>query len=152
MSETDNSLFGKVKNNYLLGILFDFLNLKKKLNIIRYNKNLQKRLGKDINDYIKEDWKIIIEITPKENEYGKFINISTGKYYHIFFNDNLEEMKRDYITVEDYVNKIKIVIDYEIKNLFGLFYKITFIRKINFIKFRRNDIKNIYFFLKNVLH
>ena len=61
-------------------------------------------------------------------------------------------MKRDYITVEDYVNKIKIVIDYEIKNLFWLFYKITFIRKINFIKFRRNDIKNIYFFLKNVLH
>ena len=116
--------------------------------MIRYNKNLQERLKKEINDYIKEDSKIIIEIIPKENEFGKFINISTNKYYHIYFNDNFEEINRDYITMEDHVTKIKIVIDYEIKNLFGLFYRITFIRKITFIKFRRNDIKNIMYIFK----
>ena len=46
MPETEKSLFVKVKSDYFLEILFDFLQIKKKLKMIRYNKNLQKRLKK----------------------------------------------------------------------------------------------------------
>ena len=149
MSETDNSLFHKTRSPKILAMIFGLIPTERKLNIIRYNKPLQKKLGKDINDYIKEDSKIKIEIIPLRKKYGKFINISTSKYYHIYINDNSEEIKRDYITQKDNANKIKVVIDYEIKNLFGLFHNITFIKKINFVKFRRNDIKNMMYIFKN---
>jgi len=149
MSGINNPLFENIKSNFILEMIFNSLQYRRKLNIIRYNKKLQKRLRKDLNDYIKEDSKIIIEIIPIENKYGKFINLSTSNYYHIYFNDNLEEIRKDYITEEDKVAKIKIVIDYEIKNLFGLFHNIAFIKKINFVKFRRNDIKNIMYMFKN---
>ena len=95
MSEITNSFFENIKSYFILEMIFNSIQYKKKLNIIRYNKNLQKRLRKDINDYIKEDSKIIIEIFPIENKYGKFINISRIKYYHFYFNDNLEEIRRD---------------------------------------------------------
>ena len=48
----------------------------------------------------------------------------------------MEEIRRDYITEEDNATKIKIVIDYEIKTLFGLFNNIIFIKKINFVNLK----------------
>ena len=136
MSEVNKPLFKTIKSNYILEMIFGSLQFTKKLNIIRYNKNLQKRLRKDINDYFKEYTEIIIEITLLKKKYGKFINASTSKYYHIYINDNLEEIRRDYITEEDNATKIKIVIDYEIKTLFGLFNNIIFIKKINFVNLK----------------
>ena len=149
MSEINNPLLENIKSKVILEKIFNSLHYKKKLNIIRYNKILQKKLRKDINDYIKEDSKIIIEIIPLENKCGKFINMSTSKYYHFYFNDKLEEIRRDYINEEDKVTKIKIVIDYEVKTLFGLFNNIKFIRKINFVKFRRNNIKNFMYIFRS---
>ena len=63
MSEVNKPLFKTIKSNYILEMIFGSLQFTKKLNIIRYNKNLQKRLRKDINDYFKEYTEIIIEIT-----------------------------------------------------------------------------------------
>ena len=64
MSEINNPLLENIKSKVILEKIFNSLQYKKKLNIIRYNKILQKKLRKDINDYIKEDSKIIIEIIP----------------------------------------------------------------------------------------
>ena len=75
-----------------------------------------------------------------ENIYGNFINISNcddKNYYHIYFNDNEEEIKRNYITEKDKVEKIKIFIDYEIKNLYGLFKDCKCIKILNFLQFNR---------------
>ena len=61
---------------------------------------------------------IEIEIKPVKNEYGKFIemNEENKKYFHIYFNNNKEEIKRNYLNENDNVEKIKIIIDYQIKS------------------------------------
>ena len=53
--------FEKLKSNYFLRDLFDILNKNKSLNIMKYNKKLQKRLNVSINDY-REIAKIEIEL------------------------------------------------------------------------------------------
>ena len=51
-----------IKSNYILKQIFNNLQKKILLNFIRYNKILQKRLNKDINDYKIEYSKIELEI------------------------------------------------------------------------------------------
>ena len=49
---------------------------------------------------------------PVNNKFGKFINMNENeKYYHIYFNDNEEEIKRNYLKKNEKVAKIKILID-----------------------------------------
>ena len=148
MSEKGKPFFKKVRSKYILQEIFNMMQYERSLNIIRYNKNIQEDLEKNINDYIKEYLKIKIEIFPVENKYGRFINNSSQRYYHFYFNDNLKEETKNYIDEEDNVTKIKIVIDSEVKNLYGLFGYIRFIKKINFFKFNRNDIKNMLYIFK----
>ena len=86
---------------------------------------------------------IEIEIIPTKDQYGKFININENDklYYHIYFNDNKEEIKNKYyIEEEDKVTKIKIIIDYQVKSFKGLFYECECVESINFKKFYRNNV------------
>ena len=89
--------------------------------------------------------KIELDVYPKENKYGMFINISekNESCYKIYFGDNKEEVKRKYLTKKDNVKKIKIIINYKIKSLSKLFKDRIFIKKINFIKFRNKNIINM---------
>ena len=64
-------------------------------------------------------------------------------YYHIYFNDNKEEIKRNYFNKNDNVSKIKIIIDYQVKSFEELFYYCECIEYINFKKFYRNNINNM---------
>ena len=110
----------KVNSKYILMIIFNHLNHKKCLEIIKYNKNLKKRIDININDYkeYSETYsQIEIEIKPINNVNGKFINIKKGdeEYYHIYFNNNKEEIKRNYINENEEINEIKIKIDYQVK-------------------------------------
>ena len=134
----------KVKSKYILKQIFDNIQENILLEIIRYNKNLKNKLSKRLEDYKKLFSKIEIEIIPLENHYGKFIHIHNKilePYFHIYFNDSTNEIKRNYTTKDDQVNKIKVIIDYRLKSLYGIFLQCTFIKKINFIKFNRYDIK-----------
>ena len=71
-------------------------------------------------------------------------------YYHIYFNDNKEEIKNKYeINKEDKVTKIKIIIDYQVKSLKELFSWCECIESINFKNFYRNNVK--YLFLRCIL-
>ena len=97
--ETINHInyLNNVKNKYMLQTIFNNLEKKIMLKIIKYNKKIQKRLGIDIN-YYKEYCEIYIpiEIEIITNDYtGTFINVEEFKYIHIFFNDNKEEIKRN---------------------------------------------------------
>ena len=99
-------------------------------------------MNKTLNDYKNEFLNLKIEIIPKENSFGEFIHFKSK--YKIYFNDNKEEIKRDFITKEDNVKKIKIIIiDHKITSLSRLFYDCKCIKKINFIKFKRDDIKDM---------
>ena len=59
----------------------------------------------NINDYKEYSEKyssIEIELKPVNNKYGKFNNSKRKdeKYYHIYFNNNIEEIKRNYIIIK----------------------------------------------------
>ena len=116
-SATPNPIIDNIKSRYILSKIYDNMPKKKKLQIVKYNKKGQNRLDLGINDY-KEYCEIEIEIIPKKDKYGKFININENDklYYHIYFNDNKKEIKNKYeIYEEDKVKKIKIIIDYQVK-------------------------------------
>ena len=89
----------KIRNKYILKQIFEHLNQKKFLNIIKYNKNIQNKLEINQNDY-KKFCEIEIEIIPtedKEYKEGLFINFNNKEeesYYHIYYNDRKEETKR----------------------------------------------------------
>ena len=143
----NKNLLAKIKSEYFLKKLFFNLSVKKKLDIIKYNKKAQNIASINIDDYKKFNEKytpIEIEIIPDKDKYGNFINlIKDNSYYHIYFNDRKEEIHRNYITANDKVKKIKIIINYNVKSFENLFQECACIKSINFIKFYRNDIVNM---------
>ena len=58
----------------------------------------------------------------------------------IYFNNNKDEIKRNFINKDEEI-KIIIIIDYQIKSFEKLFYDCECIESINFKKFYRNNIK-----------
>ena len=135
---------------------------KKKLEIVKYNKKIQNRINlsvKNYKEYSETFTPIEIEIIPAKGKYGEFINIDKNdkSYYHIYFNDDKEEIKNKYkiytedgmikheyyIDEEDKVTKIKIIIDYQVKSFKELFYDCNCIESINFKKFYRSNITDM---------
>ena len=143
-------IFKNLKSDYFLQKLFNSLFTKKSLYIIKYNKKIKDRLGisvKDYKEYSEKYSSIEIEIKTIKKIYGKFINIKeeNEKYYHIYFDNNKEEIKRNSLYFNENVKKIKIIIDYQINSFEGLFEFNGYdcIEYINFKKFYRTNITNM---------
>ena len=137
-----------IKTDYFLEKVFNILRKKKTLNIVKYNKNIKKRINININDYKEYSEKyssIEIEIKPVSNRYSEFIKFKEEEeiYYHIYFNNNEEEIKRKYISKDEEIKIIRIKIDYQIKSFEKLFHNCKFIESIYFQKFYRNNINNM---------
>ena len=151
--EKSNHIMDNLKCDYFFQKLYDNMPKKKKLEIFKYNKKIQNRLKiniKDYKEYSETFTPIEIEIIPTKDKYGRFININKNDklYYHIYFNDDKEEIKNKYeINKEDNVIKIKIIIDYQVKSFKGLFFLCQCIESINFKKFYRNNITDMSFML-----
>ena len=102
-----------LKSDYFLQKFFDNMTKKKKLEIVKYNKRIQNRINlsvKNYKEYSETFTPIEIEIIPINGKYGEFININEDDklYYHIYFNDNKEEIKNIYSFWKvDKVTKIK---------------------------------------------
>ena len=144
-----------IKSKYILKKIFGNLEMNKLLRIIIFNKKIQKKLNINIEDYKKCFSSIEIEISPYTNQYGKFINILNEEdklYYHIYFNDNKEEIKRNYFSSEDKVERIKIIIDYRIISFEKLFENCLCIFSINFKNFSRNNIYNMSYMFSGCLN
>ena len=143
------NILRKLNSIDFLRKLIDFISLKVSLEIIKYNKNLQKNLNININNY-KEYSEIYssieVEIIPLKIKYGKFININkeNEKYFYIYFNNNKEkEIRETYLRKDNKVSKINIIIDYQISSFYRLFYKCNCIESICFKTFYRNNINNM---------
>ena len=140
--------FDELKSNYILKQIFNIMKKNKSFEIMKYNKNLQKRLNLHIYDY-KIYSQILspieIELKLENNKYGKFINIRDNekKYYHIYFDNSKKEIKRNYLLENEKVKTIKIMIDYQIKSLEKLFRDCKCIKSIFFKKFLRINIYNM---------
>ena len=144
---SNNAYLKRIKSDYFLIKMLSILSRKKLLHIIKYNKKTQKFLDLNINDYknyCELFSPIEIEIIPTKDVYGKFISIAHDKsYYHIYFNDRKEEAQLNFITGTDKIEKIKIILDYQVKSFNNLFYECKCIQSINFRKFYRNNINSM---------
>ncbi len=133
----------KIKSKYILKQIFTHLSTRISLSLVRYNKNIKSKLNITQKDY-KKYCQIEVEIIPKWS--GKFINFTNDKeekFFHIYFDKSKEEAFRNYLTTEDKVKKIKIIIDSQIKSFYKLFQDCKCIKSINFKKFYRNNINNM---------
>ena len=140
--------FENLKSNLILEKIFANLPNRQLLKIIKKNKKIKKRINIDINDYknyLETNTPTEIEIKPCKNKYGEFINNydKDKSYFHIYFNNNKEEVKRNNFDENDNVKFIKIIIDYKIKSFYNLFYRCYCIESIYFKKFYRNNITNM---------
>ena len=113
ISNNISNILKNIKSNYILSKIYDNIQKRKYLEIVKYNKKIQNRLNLSIKDY-KEYSEIFtpieIEIIPCKKKYGKFINIKENDklYYHIYFNDNEKEIKNKYeIKERDKVKTLK---------------------------------------------
>ena len=151
-SEINNgkkSILENIKSKFILKKILNYIQRFKIFKIIKCSKSIQNSLNMNINSY-KEFSETLtpieIEIIPVEKFYEKckFINIEEDDemiYYHIFFNDSKEEVKRNYYTNNDEkVEKIKIIIEHEIKSFSKLFEDCRCIKSISFKKFYRTNI------------
>jgi len=136
-------------------ILWNLLKIRK-LNLLKYNKNIKKRVKININDYEEELSQIEITIIFSGTKHGQFINFdeTTEKYFHIYI-DNKELKKKE---VDNKIKELKIKIDYQIKSFSKLFLNCKCIESITFNKFHRTniiDMKHMFdgcFSLKNSIY
>ena len=126
-----------IKSKYIIKRIFNHLNQTKFYSMVKHNKNIINKLDVNIEDFLQ----IEIELIPKENINGYFI--SENALLHIFFNDDKEEIKRNYLTKEDEVYKIRIIVKNKLDSFEDLFEECHCIKKINFIKFTRNNITSM---------
>ena len=141
----------KIRSKYILELIIkNHLDQKIYLQLVQYNKNLQEKLNIKLKDYKYYSERVIIDLYPKKElskgQNHSFINIGFNErqYFHIFFDDNKIEENRCYITENDKINKIRVIIESKIKSFSGLFIYCYCLEKINFIKCDKNDIQNLY--------
>ena len=133
----------KIKSKYILKKIFQNIKQNKYLQLIKYNKKIQYKLDKSIEDY-KEYNQIEIELRPKleYKDKSKFINKNDYDRFniHIYINDDRKESDSCFLEANQNIQKIVIKIDFEKKSLKGLFKNCDCLEEINFIKFNRKDI------------
>ena len=139
------NIFENIKSKIILQKIFKYLQKKKILYIFKYNKNMKSKINIYIKDYKEYYEQIEIEIIPILDKCGKFINIKKEdeKYYHIYFDDNKKEIKRQNINENEKIKLIKIIIDYPVNSFMNLFKECLCIESIKFKKFNRNNITNM---------
>ena len=127
-SKVEEQGLKNVKSHYIIQKFFGYMIIRKSLEIIRYNKSIQKRINLNINHYKAYSEKyssIELDIIPMKGEYGNFININEEdkKFIHIYFNDNKnKEIENTSFNRNDNVSKISIIIDYQIKSFSRLYF------------------------------
>ena len=148
LNQLKSNILENIKSKYILEYILNYLKRNKSLIIIKYNKKFQNSLNISKNTF-KECVEIYspidIEIIPNKIEYGKFINIPNKEelYYHIYFEESKNEIKRNYLNKNENISKIKIIIDYQVKSFSELFYNCRSIKSIAFKKFNRININNM---------
>ena len=134
-----------LKSNFILKKIFNILIKNKSLEVVKFNKNLQKRLNFSFNDYKEYSQlysSIELELKLADKECNKFINIpyDKEKYYHIYCDNSDKELSIYDIKNIGKNKTIKIKINYQIKSFIKLFNECDWIYSIFFKKFSRNNI------------
>ena len=135
----------QIDSSSLLKESFQYVSEGKYLNMVKYNKEFQKRLNLTKDDY--ENYFLLeIEIIPIENidekeGNNKFINQSIDKSLcHIYFNDEKEEIERNFLKTGEKVSKILIRIHKDVNSLKDLFFNCKAIKELKIINFLKNPV------------
>ena len=143
-----------IKSHFIIQKIFDTIKKNKSLEIMKYYKKLQNRLNLTINNY-KEYFKLYyspieIELKLVDKVFSKIINFinipqEEKEYYHIYFDDSKEEVKRkrNHVFKNDKVKKINITINYQVKSFKNLFQDCKCISSIFFKQFHRINITDM---------
>ena len=90
-SAKQNPIIENIKSRFILSKIIGIKPIKKKLEIVRWNKKIQNRLNLSVKDYKETFTPIEIEIIPAKGKYGRFINIDKftififSRYYFYFY-------------------------------------------------------------------
>ena len=142
--------FGNVKSVYILKKIFEYMEKKKFLEIIKCNKKLQARLKisiKDYTEYSQTYSSIEINLNIVNERLGNIKLIDTSnenkKFFHIYSENSNEEMEKTELNCSDEVGMVKIIIDHQVKSFESLFENCNYIKAIYFKKFFRTNITNM---------
>ena len=142
--------FRKIRCPYIIQQIFDNLEKNKTLKIINYNKKLQKLFNISLKTYKEYSMEIEIIIKPLNkftynynNKFINFVNKEEQQYFHIYFNDNKTEEKRNTLMLNENVSKIKIVVDKNVKSFKSLFEDCRRIKSIYLKKLSKNNIQDM---------
>ena len=109
--EGNKNRLKKIKSEFFIPIIFEHIEKVKLFKIIKINRNIQQKLDINLDTY--KEYSVIhstieLEIRPVPHSIGKFINIKKDEenYFHIYFNDNKEEIKRTELKNGDNISKI----------------------------------------------
>jgi len=159
INNTNNNI-KNIKSKYVLNKVLKNVNYAKKLNIVRYNKKLQSKLGLKLEDYIIYNYRTEIEIdilnftNAKIKCLKKFLTFFKKKkdLFYIQFKINNEGEYKDLSSLKVLYSsnlRIKLKNKQRITDYSNFFYGCSFIKTINFIKFKETDVKNMsYMFYK----
>ena len=106
-----NKIIYNIKSDYIQKYIFSHINIKRKLNLIIYNKELQKKIGVDIEDYKKTSGKYkIAEKNCKGREYilntkrmifeGEYLNGKRNGKGKEYYDDGKLKFEGEYLNGE----------------------------------------------------
>ena len=141
-------MLNNIKSKYIFGIIIKNYVAKRKYYLLfQHNKNFQKKLDLNLEDYKDLHKKIFLtielELIPckqlKPDIKHYFIRTRENKsYYHIYFNNDSIETDRNYLTNFDKVAKIKIKIDMDLKS--EIFYGCSSLDKLDIKLFKTSNV------------
>ena len=148
----------KIRSKIILKSILQNTQQKKYMQLLKYNKILQKKLNISIIDY-KEYNQIEVElrVNKMRESFSRFINLNEKDkpHIHIFISNNKKkEYNRFFLKPGKKIVKLRILIDLEIKSFKGLFKYCDCIKEIKFIKFNRKDIidmSDMFYGCKNLI-
>ena len=137
-----------LKSDYFLIKIFEYMKKSKSLEIIKYNKELQKRLNLSINNYneYSEFYSSIeLELKLVDEPDNIFLNVHEKDLvnYQIYFDNSKEEINRYFLYDNEKVKKINIRINHKVVSFHRLFYNCKCISSITFKRFNRTNITNM---------
>ena len=140
-------MLNSIKSKLILKNIFKIIGKKAYLDILKYNKNIQSKLGLSLESYHEYYNQIEIEIIPvKSNSENKieFIN-NININYKVYFKSSFDTEERNYFYEKENLSKISILITNkeETSSLFGLFQNCQCLKEVKIIHCSKNYLTNI---------
>ena len=144
-----DNILKNLKSDYFIQKFFDYIQKRRILKTIRYNKSIQKRINLNINHYKEYSEKyssIEIEIKPMENKYGLFYNCKCIESicFKKFYRNNVTDMSfmfRGCSSLKELnLNNFNTI---NVTNMSYMFYGCSSLKELNLNNFNTNNVTDM---------